>query len=99
MSGRRLLLAFLLLALPVTVWTDTEPAPPWLAQLRPDAERLLQAATASDVAWRRLTEMTDTFGHRMTGSESLQRSAKWVVATMMADGLENVRTEPVMVPR
>jgi carboxypeptidase Q len=99
MSGRRLLLAFLLFALPVTVWTDTEPAPPWLAQLRPDAERLLKAATASDVAWRRLTEMTDTFGHRMTGSESLQRSAKWVVATMMADGLENVRTEPVMVPR
>ena len=37
MSGRRLLLAFLLLALPVTVWTDTEPAPPWLAQLRPES--------------------------------------------------------------
>src|SRR5687767_1591586 len=99
MPGRRLLFALLLFTLPVTVWSDTDATPPWLAQLRPDAERLLAAATAGDFAWRRLTEMTDTFGHRMSGSDSLQRAAKWAVAKMTADGLENVRTEPVMVPR
>lgn len=99
MPTRRLLFALLLLTVPITVSTAPDSTPPWLAQLRPHAERILAAATASDFAWRRLAEMTDTFGHRMSGSESLQRAAKWAVAKMTADGLENVRTEPVLVPR
>jgi carboxypeptidase Q len=99
MSRLRLLLALLVLALPATVWTEAGSDPAWLTQLRPDADRLLRAATADDVAWRRLAVLTDTFGHRLTGSENLQRAAQWTIATMKADGLENVRTEPVMVPR
>ena len=99
MPRLRLLLALLVLALPVTVWTEATSDPAWLAQLRPDADRLLRAATADDAAWRRLAALTDTFGHRLTGSENLQRAAQWTIATMKADGLENVRTEPVMVPR
>jgi carboxypeptidase Q len=98
MSGRRLLLALLVVALPATSWTDTSD-PPWLAQLRPNVERLLAAATANDFAWRRLAEMTDTFGHRLSGSENLRRAMQWAIATMKADGLENVRAEPVIVPR
>jgi len=96
---RRVLLALLLLGLPVTVWTDNASDPTWLAELRPDVERLLQAARADDFAWRRLAELTDTFGHRLSGSDSLNRAAAWAIATMKADGLENVRAEPVMVPR
>ena len=99
MSARRLLLALLVFALPATAWTESDTMPPWLAGLRPDAERLLKAATADDFAWRRLAELTDTFGHRLSGSENIQRAIQWAVATMKADGLENVRTEPVMVPR
>ena len=98
MTVRRLLLALLLVALPATSWTDASD-PTWLAQLRPDAERLLAAATANNFAWRRLAEMTDTFGHRLSGSENLKRAMQWAIATMKADGLENVRTEPVIVPR
>ena len=98
MTARRLLLALFLTAFPATSWTDTSD-PVWLAQLRPDAERLLAAATANHSAWRRLAEMTDTFGHRLSGSENLRRAMQWAVATMKADGLENVRTEPVIVPR
>jgi carboxypeptidase Q len=109
MRARRRLLALVVMALTATlladgvttsrVSPDIDPAPAWLAQLRPDAARLLKAATSDEFAWRRLAELTDTFGHRLSGSENLQRAAKWVVARMTADGLENVRTEPVMVPR
>ncbi len=99
MPGRRLLLVLLIAALPVTTRTDTASVPAWLTQLQPDATRLLKAATANDFAWRRLAELTDTFGHRVSGSENMQRAIRWAVAKMTADGLENVRTEPVMVPR
>ena len=67
--------------------------------LRTDAERLIKAATADDFAWRRLAELTDTFGARLSGSPNLNRAIQWTVQTMKADGLENVHTEPVMVPR
>jgi carboxypeptidase Q len=99
MFARRLLLVLLVVALPATSWTDTTSEPTWLTRLRPDAERLLAAATADTFAWRRLAEMTDTFGHRLSGSENLRRAMEWVLASMKADGLENVRTEPVIVPR
>ena len=99
MPARRLLLALLLIAAPVTVWTESDSVPTWVTQLQPDSNRLLAAATATDFAWRRLAELTDRFGHRLSGSANIERAIKWTVATMKADGLENVRTEPVMVPR
>jgi carboxypeptidase Q len=71
----------------------------WTEPYRPISQRLIAEAQSSDFAWRRLAELTDTFGHRLSGSESLERAIDWAVATMKADGLENVRKEPVMVPR
>jgi carboxypeptidase Q len=71
----------------------------FLGPLRADADRLIKAATADDFAWRRLAELTDSFGARLSGSPNLARAVQWSVQTMKADGLENVRTEPVMVPR
>jgi carboxypeptidase Q len=71
----------------------------WIEPYRPIAQRLIAEAQAGDASWRRLAELTDTFGHRLSGSESLERAIDWAVATMKADGLENVRKEPVMVPR
>jgi len=99
MPARRLLLALLVVAAPVTVWTESDSVPTWITQLQPDTNRLLAAATATDFAWRRLAELTDRFGHRLSGSANIERAIKWAVATMKADGLENIRTEPVMVPR
>jgi carboxypeptidase Q len=71
---------------------------------RPDAYRaqadsLIRAATADSAAWNRIAELTDRFGPRFSGTESLERAIDWIVEEMRADGLENVRTEPVMVPR
>jgi carboxypeptidase Q len=71
----------------------------FVAPLRAGADRLIKAATADDFAWRRLAELTDTFGARLSGSPNLTRAVQWSVQTMKADGLENVHTEPVMVPR
>jgi carboxypeptidase Q len=89
--------------LTVIVASACRPVPPrdpeWLADLRPAAAKLVAASQSSDFAWRRLAELTDTFGHRLSGSESLERAIDWAVAAMQRDGLENVRKEPVMVPR
>jgi carboxypeptidase Q len=69
----------------------------WLNAYRTDAARLIKAAQSDDVAYRRLAELTDTFGARLSGSDNLKRAIDWAVQAMKADGLENVRTEPVMV--
>jgi carboxypeptidase Q len=61
------------------------------------ADRLIDAATGDSAAHRRLSALTDRFGHRMSGSTSLERAIDWIVAEMKRDGLENVHTEPVTV--
>jgi carboxypeptidase Q len=68
-------------------------------QYRPAADRLIKASQSTDFAWQRLAEVTDTFGPRLSGSEALERAIDWAVAEMKKDGLENVRKEPVMVPK
>ena len=98
-SSRRLILILVTIAVSSGSAFSQTQSPPWLAALRPNAERLLKAALADDFAWQRLAEMTDSFGSRFSGSDNLERAIAWAVATMKADGLENVRTEPVMVPR
>lgn len=61
-------------------------------------DRIIGAALADSAAWKRLAELTETFGHRLSGSESLERAIDWSLARMRDDGLDNVRGEPVMVP-
>jgi carboxypeptidase Q len=63
------------------------------------AQRLVQAALESPGAWVRLGEMVDTFGPRISGSEALEAALDWILEGMESDGLENVRSEPVLVPR
>jgi carboxypeptidase Q len=75
------------------------PAPSWLDPHRANAARLIAEAEADQFAWNRLAELTDTFGARFSGSDNLARAIVWATETMKKDGLENVRTEPVMVPR
>ena len=43
--------------------------------------------------------MSDKFGHRLSGSASLERAIDWILDEMKKDGLQNVRGEPVMVPK
>ena len=88
----------LIIALGVSA-TGAQRQDTWIEPYRPISQRLIAEAQSSDFTWRRLAELTDTFGHRLSGSESLERAIDWAVATMKADGLENVRKEPVMVPK
>jgi carboxypeptidase Q len=72
---------------------------PIAERYRGTADRLIAAAIGDSAAFARLTLLTDAFGHRFSGSESLERAIDWILAEMRADSLENVRGEPVMVPR
>ena len=63
------------------------------------ADRIIAAATADSAAWNKLAELTDNFGNRISGSEALERAIDWIIARMKSEGLDNVRGEPVMVPK
>ncbi len=81
------------------VSSDAQTRPDWLAPLHDNADKLMKAATADQFAWNRLAELTDTYGQRVSGSDNLDRALEWAVQTMKKDGLENVHTEKVMVPK
>jgi carboxypeptidase Q len=91
---------FLLLA-PIV---DAQAPPPvgnstWLDVYRDSAARLIGEAVSSTFAWDRLSVLTDTIGNRLSGTAALDRAIQWAAAEMNKDGLENVHTERVMVPR
>ncbi len=65
---------------------------------RAATDRIIDAALKDSSAWKRIAELTDTFGHRISGSTALEQAIDWTLAKMRADGLENVRGEPVLVP-
>ena len=69
----------------------------WLDAYRAPAARIIQESQSTDFGWNRLAELTDTFGHRITGSKNLDRAIEWAVAEMTKDGLEP-HSEPVSVP-
>jgi carboxypeptidase Q len=68
------------------------------AAYRAVADSLIRAATRDSAAYQRLGKLVDTFGHRLSGSASLEAAIDWVLGEMKTDGLENIRGEPVMVP-
>ncbi|MGH9221996.1 MAG: peptidase M28 family protein, partial [Vicinamibacterales bacterium] len=83
----------------ITTVTASQTSSAWLEAYRGNAGELMAAATADQFAWDRLAELTDTHGQRLSGSENLNRAIAWAVQTMKKDGLDNVHTERVMIPR
>jgi carboxypeptidase Q len=65
---------------------------------RAAAARIIGAALTSDHAYARLAHLTDHIGNRISGSQNLERAIAWAITEMKRDGLDNVRTEKVMVP-
>jgi len=63
------------------------------------ATRILDAARSDSTAWDKLAYLSDRVGHRLSGSEQLDRAVAWVAAELERDGVPEVWTEPVMVPR
>jgi carboxypeptidase Q len=70
----------------------------WLDGYREPAKRIIEESLSTQVAWERLAELGDTFGHRLSGSDGLAGAIQWTAAQMKKDGLENVRLDSVMVP-
>ena len=64
-----------------------------------DAKRIIDATLAGNDSYRKLEELCDDIGARLSGSAALEEAVAWAVKTMEADGQENVRTERVMVPK
>jgi len=71
----------------------------WLEPYREPASRLIGEAVGSTFAWQRLAVLTDTIGNRLSGTPALDRAIEWAVSEMKRDGLDNVHTESVKVPR
>ncbi len=68
-----------------------------ISSYKTEAENIIQEALGDKEAFEYLTYFVDTFGHRLSGSESLERSIDWIVKEMKEDGFE-VSTQQVMVP-
>ncbi len=80
--------------------TPSLPPPPELpAAFVAAADKLTAAATGRRRAYERLATMSDRFGHRLSGTSTLERAIDWSLEMMRKDGLANVRREKVMVPR
>ncbi|MFM7188433.1 MAG: M20/M25/M40 family metallo-hydrolase [Armatimonadota bacterium] len=60
----------------------------------------VQGRILSDArALNRLVTLCDRYGHRFSGSDSLERSLDWLEKTLRNDGFDSVTRQPVMVPR
>ena len=67
-------------------------------EYRDVANQIIDAATGDHDAYARLTELTETFGPRVSGSVALERAIDWMLVEMEEDGLDNPRGDHVMVP-
>lgn len=87
------------LAIACAAAVATAQTPPLAETYREPVARIVAAATADQFAWNRLALLTDTFGHRLSGSQALEDAIAWAAETMAADGFDRVWTDPVKVPR
>lgn|GEM_PF-298194 len=83
--------------------SDGKPDPsvtlsPEVQALAPAARRIIDAALAGNDAWSKIEHLALKIGPRLSGSKGLDRAIAWAMKALEADGQENVRAEPVMVP-
>ena len=72
---------------------------PVARQYKTVADRIIDGAAAdSGAAWNTLARFTDYAGSRISGSAALERGIDWLLAEMKKDGLDNVHSEPAMIP-
>ena len=83
-------LALLLLAAPAASQSLTD-------TYREDASAILGAALVDEEGWDKLTHLTTVIGHRLSGSQDLERAITWAEKTMKAEGLA-VELQEVEVP-
>lgn len=62
-------------------------------------ERIVEESLARGRAWDKLAALCAIAPHRLSGSRGAAIAVEWAQRAMIADGLENVRLEPCIVPR
>ena len=61
-------------------------------------DRIIDEAMARGQAYGKLRELCRVAPHRLSGSAGAEAAVAWAKRAMEADGLENVRLEPCLVP-
>ena len=69
-----------------------------VARYRDDVQRILVEAVSNGEAYSKLVDLCTTAPHRLSGSPGAAAAVEWSRQAMLADGLENVRLQPVEVP-
>lgn len=69
-----------------------------LSSYQDEAQQLIDAALNDDKAFETLTYFGDKFGHRFSGSESLENSIDWILDEMKKQPFDRVTSQKVMVP-
>lgn len=69
-----------------------------IASYEDEAKAIIDHAMNDGKAFQTLTYFADKFGHRFSGSESLEKSIDWIVAEMKKQPFDAVKTQEVMVP-
>jgi carboxypeptidase Q len=69
-----------------------------VAAYRDAARQIAAANRTGERAYRRVADLTDLFGPRITGSPALERAIVWAHDAFVADGQANVTLDPVRVP-
>jgi len=74
-------------------------AGPLSAKYGADAAKILKAAETDEDGYAALTYLCDHVGKRLSGTPQLNTAIQWGADLMRNAGLENVKVQPVMVPR
>jgi Iap family predicted aminopeptidase len=69
------------------------------AKYRDSANKLIDAALASNTGLNRLEYLCYRIGSRLSGSQALDEAIAWSMPMMESSGLDNVRRIPVTVPK
>lgn len=73
-----------------------------IATYKPVVQRIVDAAlngVFKGRTWRTLAKFVDRYGSRIAGSDNLERAIDYMVDLLEKNQLENVHTEPAMVPK
>lgn len=81
-----------------TLHAQTSPNKPDYSSYHDEARDIIDAAMNNEDAFSRLTYFADKFGHRFSGSKSLENAIDWIVSEMKKQPFDEVTTQKVMVP-
>lgn len=71
-------------------------------EIRSDFDRIIDHAidgAGKGTAWQRAADICDQFGHRHVGEQGLEDAIDEMASILTEDSLENVRFEPLQVPK